>query len=153
MATTGSPKILSDRSIIGDVRKAKVTARTKGWRDLDLALTLHPIRKDIMPLKDDNAIKNAVKNLLLTNFYERPFNQDIGANLRGLLFEPADSITVIALRDNIRRVIKQYEQRVSVRGVRVKYIEASNEYNITVIFKIKEYDTNESVEIILRRLR
>jgi len=153
MATTGSPKIISDRSVIGDVSKAKVTARTKGWRDLDLSLTLHPIRKDIMPLKDDNAIKNAVKNLLITNFYERPFNKDIGANLRGLLFEPADSITVISLRDNIRRVIKKYEQRVVTKGVRVKYIEASNEYNITVIFKIKEYDTNESVEIILRRLR
>jgi phage baseplate assembly protein W len=153
MATTGSPKIISDRSVIGDVSKAKVTARTKGWRDLDLSLTLHPIRKDIMPLKDDNAIKNAVKNLLITNFYERPFNKDIGANLRGLLFEPADSITVISLRDNIRRVIKKYEQRVITKGVRVKYIEASNEYNITVIFKIKEYDTNESVEIILRRLR
>lgn len=153
MATTGSPKIISDRSVIGDVSKAKVTARTKGWRDLDLSLTLHPIRKDIMPLKDDNAIKNAVKNLLITNFYERPFNKDIGANLRGLLFEPADSITVISLRDNIRRVIKKYEQRVITKGVRVKYIEASNEYNITVIFKIKEYDNNESVEIVLRRLR
>jgi phage baseplate assembly protein W len=148
-----SPKILSDKSIIGDVKKARITSRVKGWRDLDLSLTLHPIRKDIVPLKDDNAIKNSVKNLLITNFYERPFNQDIGANLRALLFEPADSITRIALRDNIRRVIRKYEPRVAIKGIDINYHDDSNSYNITVVFKIKEFDTDESVEIVLRRLR
>ena len=64
-----SPTILSDKSISGDLKKARVTSRVKGWRDLDLSLTLHPIRKDIIPLKDDNAIKNSVKNLLISNFY------------------------------------------------------------------------------------
>jgi phage baseplate assembly protein W len=148
-----SPTILSDRSIIGDLKKARVTSRVKGWRDLDLSLTLHPIRKDIMPLKDDNAIKNSVKNLLISNFYERPFSRDVGANLRALLFEPADSITKIALKDNIRRVIRKYEPRVVLRGIQINYQDDSNAYNITVIFKIKEFDTNESVEIVLRRLR
>ena len=148
-----SPTILSDRSIIGDLKKARVTSRVKGWRDLDLSLTLHPIRKDIIPLKDDNAIKNSVKNLLISNFYERPFSRDVGANLRALLFEPADSITRIALKDNIRRVIRKYEPRVVLRGIQINYQDDSNAYNITVIFKIKEFDTNESVEIVLRRLR
>ena len=151
MATTGSPKILSDRSIIGDIKKAKVTSRIKGWRDLDLSLTLHPIRGDIIPLKDDAAIKNSVKNLLLTNFYERPFNDDIGANLRALLFEPADAITRISLKENIRRVINKYEKRVLLQEIDIK--DYDNSYNITVVFKIKEFDSNESVEIVLRRLR
>ena len=148
-----SPTILSDKSISGDLKKARVTSRIKGWRDLDLSLTLHPIRKDIIPLKDDNAIKNSVKNLLISNFYERPFSRDVGANLRALLFEPADSITKIALKDNIRRVIRKYEPRVVLRGIQINYQDDSNAYNITVIFKIKEFDTNESVEIVLRRLR
>lgn len=151
MATTGSPKILSDRSIIGDIKKAKVTSRVKGWRDLDLSLTLHPIRGDIVPLKDDAAIKNSVKNLLLTNFYERPFNDDIGANLRALLFEPADAITRISLKENIKRVINKYEKRVLLQEIDIK--DYDNSYNITVVFKIKEFDSNESVEIVLRRLR
>ena len=148
-----SPTILSDKSISGDIKKARVTSRVKGWRDLDLSLTLHPIRKDIIPLKDDNAIKNSVKNLLISNFYERPFSRDVGANLRALLFEPADSITKIALKENIRRVIQKYEPRVALRDIEIKYQDDSNAYNITVIFKIKEFDTNESVEIVLRRLR
>ena len=148
-----SPTILSDRSISGDLKKARIASRVKGWRDLDLSLTLHPIRKDIMPLKDDNAVKNAVKNLLVSNFYERPFSRDIGANLRALLFEPADAITKIALKNNIRRVINKYEPRVVLRSIEIKYADDSNAYNITVVFKIKEFDTNESVEIVLRRLR
>jgi phage baseplate assembly protein W len=77
----------------------------------------------------------------------------VGANLRALLFEPADSITKIALKENIRRVIRKYEPRVVLRGIQIKYQDDSNAYNITVIFKIKEFDTNESVEIVLRRLR
>jgi len=150
---TSSTTILSDKSISGDLKKARITSRVKGWRDLDLSLTLHPVRKDIIPLKDDNAIKNAVKNLLISNFYERPFSRDIGANLRALLFEPADAITKIALKDNIRRVIQKYEPRVTLRGIEIKYVDDSNAYNITVMFKIKEFNTNESVEIVLRRLR
>lgn len=148
-----SPKILSDKSISGDLKRARTTSRIKGWKDLDLSLTLHPVRKDIVPLKDDNAIKNSVKNLLISNFYERPFSRDKGANLKALLFEPADAITEIALRDNITRVLNKYEPRITVLRVRILHEVDSNSYNITVTFKIKEYDTNQSVEIVLRRLR
>lgn len=151
MANNSSPLILSDRSVIGDLKQARVSSRLKGWKDLDLSLTLHPIRKDIVPLKDDNAIKNAVKNLLLTNFYERPFNKDIGANLRALLFEPADIITKIAMKENILRVINKYEQRVQTQSVEVTFVDNTARINVT--FKIKEFDTNEEVEIVLRRLR
>ena len=153
MATTGSTKILSDKSVIGDVKKAKITSRIKGWRDLDLSLKLHPIRKDIIPLKDDNAIKNSVKNLLISNFYERPFSKEIGANLRALLFEPADAITEISIRENIRRVIRKYEKRVLIKNIKVQNMDDQNAYRITVSFKIKEDDTRQDVEIVLRRLR
>ena len=56
-------------------------ARKVEFRDLDLTLKLHPIRNDIVPLKDDNAVRNALKNLVLTNFFERPFQPSLGANL------------------------------------------------------------------------
>ena len=128
-------------------------ARKKSWADLDLSLTKHPIKKDIMPLKDDNAIKNSVKNLLISNFYERPFSKDIGANLRALLFEPADAITEISIRENIRRVIRKYEKRVLIKNIKVQNMDDQNAYRITVSFKIKEDDTRQDVEIVLRRLR
>ena len=57
-----------DKQISGDLEQARVVSRKKPHRDLDLSLKIHPIRKDIIPLKDDAAVKNAVKNLLITNF-------------------------------------------------------------------------------------
>ena len=145
--------ILSDKSISGEYSSSRIVSRKTQWSDLDLALTLHPIRKDIIPLKDDRAIKNAVKNLLLTNFHERPFQPSIGANLRGLLFEPADGITRIALKDNILRVLIQYEPRIKVLDIDVKNTSDENGYQIIVNFLIKEYDRQDTVEIVLRRLR
>ncbi len=151
MSTTTN--ILSDLSVEGDVRKASRSSRLKQWTDLDLNLTLHPIREDIVPLRDDQAIKYAVRNLLLTNFYEKPFNLGVGANLRALLFEPADAITKQTLRKNILRSIKAGEQRVDVIFVNIVDDPDTNSYRILVKFRIKEYDTQEDVEIVLRRLR
>ena len=145
--------IQSDKSITGDISKSKVVSKKKPWRDLDLSLKIHPIRKDIIPLRDDVAIKNAVKNLLISNFYDRPFSPDKGANLKGLLFEPAGILTEIQMRDNIKTVLKKYEPRVQVLGVDINNLSDENAYNILVRFRIKEYDTEENVEIVLRRLR
>jgi len=148
-----STLIRSDKSVSNGYQKASVDSRKKSWSDLDLSLILHPIRKDIVPLKDDNAIRNAVKNLLLTNFYERPFNHNIGANLRALLFEPADAITRMAIKDNIERTLTQHEPRIKLLDIQVKDLSDQNAYNILVKFLIKEFDKQEDVEIVLRRIR
>jgi len=153
MANETSPLIQSDSSVSQKTSKSKIVARKKGHRDLDLGLKIHPIRKDINVLVDDNAIKNAVKNLLITNAFERPFQPQLGANLRGLLFEPADAITRIAIKENVSNVIKDYEPRVKLLSVAINDLSDQNAYRLTVKFLIKEYDTNESVEILLRRLR
>ena len=141
------------KQITGKLEQARVVSKKKPWSDLDLSLKIHPIRKDIIPLKDDAAIKNAVKNLLISNFYERPFQDDLGANLRGLLYEPADIITEIELRDDIREVLTKYEPRITVTNIVIRDNSQANEYGITVNFNIKEYDSADSVEIVLRRLR
>ena len=141
------------KQITGKLEQSRVVSKKKPWSDLDLSLKIHPIRKDIIPLKDDAAIKNAVKNLLISNFYERPFQDDLGANLRGLLYEPADVITEIELRDNIREVLTKYEPRITVTNIVIRDNSQANEYGITVNLNIKEYDSADSVEIVLRRLR
>ena len=141
-------KNLSDKTGV-----VSTTARSKPYSDLNLKLTLHPVRKDIMSLKDDAAIKNSVKNLLLTNFFERPFQPDLGANLRALLFEPADVITRVALRDAIKNVLNEREPRISDVAVLVENEDAKNAYRVTVGFNIKQIEKTETVEIILKRLR
>ena len=143
----------SDKSIAGDLQKAKITARRKGFRDLDLSLIVNPRTKDIVPLRDDVAIKNAVRNLLTTNFYERPFGHSKGANLRGLLFEPADNITIIEIKQNIQDVLQKHEPRVDIQSIVVKDLSDRNAYNIILQYRIKEFDSLQEVEIVLRRLR
>mgnify|MGYP001321976621 CR=1 FL=1 len=141
----------SDRT--GSAIPVSTVARKKSWADLNLKLTLHPIRKDIIPLRDDEAIKNSVKNLVLTNFFERPFQPQVGANLRGLLFEPADAITKYELSDGIKQVLIDYEPRIRVNRVGIEDQSDRNAYRITVHFQIIELDSNTEVEIVLQRLR
>ena len=142
---------LSDKS--GQTTKSSVVSRKRGFSDLNLKLAKHPIRKDIIPLKDDAAIKNAVKNLLISNFYERPFQPTLGANLRGLLFEPAGPITVNRLATAIKDVLKLREKRIKVLNLDIKDNRDNNAYKIYLTFKIKEFDEVNEVEVELRRLR
>lgn len=149
---TSSPTNISDKIYHDRTSRASIVAKNKAYKDLDLTLNLHPVRKDIIPLKDIRAIKNAVQNLILTNFYERPFNNGLGANLRGLLFEPADAITELALEDKIKGVLKK-EPRINVSFIEVLDISDKNSYRITVKFSIKQTDEESQVEIILKRIR
>ena len=142
-----------DKQISGNLEQARIVSKKKPWRDLDLSLKIHPIRKDIIPLKDDAAIKNAVKNLLVSNFFERPFQPALGANLRGLLFEPADAITKLDLKQGVARVLGDHEPRINILNINITDNSDTNSYIIQVNFLIKEYDTEASVEVILRRLR
>lgn len=143
--------LLSDKT--GQDSKSIVVSRKKQYTDLDLSLKLHPIRKDIIPLRDDVAIRNAVKHLIVTNFFERPFQPSKGANLRGLLFEPADVITKNSLRRGIERVLRLYEPRIKLFKVIIEDLSDENAYRVSVLYNIKEYDTDQDVEIILQRLR
>lgn len=143
----------SDKTIKRNTTSSKVVSKKNPWRDLDLNFVPHPIRGDIVPLRDDNAIKQAVRNLLVSNFFDRPFQAELGANLKGLLFEPADYITRIDIKDGIQNVLTKYEPRIQLLGINVEDLSDQNAYRILVVFRIKEYDTEESVEIVLRRLR
>ena len=93
------------------------------------------------------------RNLLTKNFYERPFGHSKGANLRGLLFEPADNITIIEIKQNIQDVLQKHEPRVSIQSIVVKDLSDRNAYNIILQYRIKEFDSLQEVEIVLRRLR
>ena len=144
---------VSDKSITSSGKASIISAKKKEYRDLDLSLTLHPVKKDIVPLRDDKAIKNAIKNLLVTNFFERPFRPDLGANLSGLLFEPADMLSSIAIQDNIKKVIVDHEPRVDVQSVTVVYDVTDDAYRAVIKYIIKENDVEDLIDIRLRRLR
>jgi len=123
------------------------------YSDLNLQMIVHPQKKDIVPLVGEQAVKNAIRTLLLTNFMERPFQPALGANLRSLLFEPNDAITRLALKDGVINVLERHEPRIQNVNVVIEATNDENTYRIIVVFSIKENDSVQDIEINLRRLR
>ena len=83
-----------------------ISSTSRQYKDLDLNFLIHPVRKDINKHKDEMAVINSIKNLMMTNHYERPFQPDLGSNVRRLLFENLDKITAISMEREIRQVVK-----------------------------------------------
>ena len=133
--------------------KASNVAARRLYSDLDLGLPIHPVKKDIVPLTDIRAVKNAVKNLVLTNFNERPFHPEIGSNVTALLFEPADVFTANAIKEEILYVLKKYEPRTNGHTVEVTDNSERNAYEITIGFNVIFSPKREEINFYLQRLR
>jgi phage baseplate assembly protein W len=133
--------------------QTQIISKTKVYSDLDLSFVKHPNLSDITPLRDIDAVKQAVKNLVLTNFYERPFHPEIGGNVSAKLFEPADRFTASEIRDEIKQVLKKYEPRVN--GVKVQVFDESdaNRYVVNILFNIIFLQVQTEVSFNLQRLR
>lgn len=127
------------------------TSRT--FRDLDLNFTIHPIRKDINVHKNEYAIINSVKNLILTNFYERPFQPEIGSNIRRLLFENIDTIIAAQLERAIEETILNYEPRVQVSSVIAVARPDENRYAVQLEFFIINNSSPITINFFLERIR
>ena len=79
------------------------------FADLDINFRKHPATDDVTMRYDEEAIKQSIKNLVMTNHYERPFHPEIGSQLRALLFEPASPLLVISLKQSITNTINNFE--------------------------------------------
>jgi phage baseplate assembly protein W len=133
---------------------ATVTTQvSREYRDLDLNFTIHPIKKDINLLKGEMAVINSLKNLILTGHYERPFQPDLGSNVRKLLFENLDIITASALEREIQQVIRNYEPRVNVISMLVKPNFENNSFSVTIQFSTINRSEPVSITFQLERLR
>jgi phage baseplate assembly protein W len=126
---------------------------TRTFRDLDLNFTIHPIRKDINTHKNEYAIINSVKNLVLTNHYERPFQPQIGSNIRRLLFENVDSVTASQIEREIVETISNFEPRVQVSKVTAAADPDNNGYKVTLEFFVINNANPITINFFLERIR
>lgn len=125
----------------------------RSFRDLDLNFEIHPVRKDINVFKNEYAIINSVKNLVLTNFYERPFQPQIGSNVRRLLFENVDSIVAAQLEVAIEETILNYEPRVQVSKVIASPSPDENKYGVYLEFFVINSPDPITINFFLERVR
>jgi phage baseplate assembly protein W len=132
---------------------ATINRTTQIFRDFDLAFSSHPNTKDIAVKRDGEAVKQSVKNLILTQYYERPFHSEIGSPVRSLLFDLATPLTANSMKRGIIDVIESYEPRVRLLDVNVNLQDENNACEISITYNIVGFQTVEDLTFALERTR
>lgn len=137
----------------GDLQTSSlIGSRKVDYLDIDLTFTNKP-NGDIYKKRDAASVKQAIKNLVQTNFYEKPFNPFFGTDVRGLLFELADDDTEQEVRSNIITAIERYEPRAQVLDIVVKVTPDLHDLSITLTFKVLNTEEVITFSTTLARLR
>ena len=127
---------------------------SRTFKDISLSFVPHPITRDVIPLKNENAISRAVKNLVLTQLQERPFNPNLGSRLGESLFELMDTTSASAIIEEITETIDNFEPRVSLRSVEVIPYYDSNAYDVTIVYDIVGIEAQpQSLNFLLESFR
>lgn len=126
---------------------------TRLYKDLDLSFTANPVTGDVSKKIDVNAVKQSLNILMQTNFYERPFEPEKGANLRGYLFEPMSSLTAGLIQNTIEKIIENYEPRVKIDTITVTANLDTNSYDVELRYFVIGIDRPQILTANLKRLR
>ena len=133
------------------VNKGKNVAIKEAYKDLDLFFTAHPITGDVATKSDSDAVRRAVRNIVLTNYYERPFKPSLGGNVRGLLFELDTDRKVNRARRGLAKAIESFEPRVN--NVRCTFDVEGNTLDVTVFYNIINGLNNQEIQFTVNRVR
>ena len=125
--------------------------KSRAFTDIPVGFTKNPFTKDVQPTKNDQAIKQSVKNIVLTTPGEKPFNPTVGCRVREMLFEPLDAFVADAIQDEIINTINQNEPRVVLQDVQVMPVNTGNKLNVYIEYKIVGVPIVETIEFVLQR--
>ena len=126
---------------------------TKLYSDLDFNFTRKPGTNDIALSYDAQAVIRSIRNLILTNHYERLWNPDLGGNVNALLFELVSPATADALNYEVRALIEKYEPRAIVKEVLVTPLPDKNAYNLYLSFFLENATLPTTITLLLERTR
>ena len=130
-----------------------LSTHTRGWADLDLDFTAHPVTKDIVRKTNVEAVKRSVRNLIRTNMYEKPFHPEIDGGVTRHLFNLSTPETKHDIKLAVVNCLNNYEPRVVVDDVSVTGDLDNNGFNVSIYFTV--INTPEPIEIslFLERIR
>jgi phage baseplate assembly protein W len=138
-------------------RQNKFTVESKKleyYSDFMMNLEKNPLTGFISRLTNEDSIKQSLKNLILTNRTERPFQPWLGSKIQSLLFEPDDPMTRMVLEEEIKTTIDNCEPRVLLEAVNISGGDDDNSYYVRIDFSIANIpEETFNLEIILRRVR
>ena len=126
---------------------------TKLYKDLDLAFTLNSVTGDVAKKIDVNAVSQSLKILILTNFYERRFAPEKGANLRGMLFENMTRLQAEIMSKVITNLIEAYEPIAVIESIAVIPDYDKNLYQVSIYYYVRGFTQPQEFNVNLQRLR
>ena len=127
--------------------------RTLEYKDIDLTFRKNPLTKDILVARNAEAVKKAMRNLVMTNLYETPLNPDKGSSIRASLFENFSPMTAEFLKNKLIEMLDRYEPRILVEKVEVIQRDDNNALEITIHFRIRNLQLQEQVTVFVERTR
>jgi len=131
-----------------------IDRNVRQYRDLDLFFSKKSISNDVNKVTDITAIKRSIRNLVLTNHYEKPFHPEIGSGVRDILFEPMTPFIAHILTMKIQDVIENFEPRAKVINISARPDIDRNEYELTIQFFVVNAPTElVDLTLMLERLR
>ena len=133
--------------------QSKSTRNSRQFRDIDLDFNRNAVTNDVAVVEDVVAVKRSVKNLIQTNFYERPFQPELGCGIRELLFENFTPMTKIFLQRKIEEVLINYEPRINLQNVAVDDDQDRNRLVVDIYFYIVGVPGPQTVSTFLQRVR
>ena len=133
--------------------QSKSTRNTRQYRDIDLDFNRNAVTNDVAVVEDVVAVKRSVKNLIQTNFYERPFHPELGCGIRELLFENFTPMTKIFLQRKIEEVLINYEPRINLQNVAVDDDQDNNRLVVDIYFYVVGVPGPQTVSTFLQRVR
>lgn len=126
---------------------------TEVFSDFDSTFLPHPFTGQITRRTNVDSVKMALRNLILTNKYERLRNPEFGGNVRRFLFETFTPTTATEIEDEIINLVRNNEPRVQLIEVRATPDEDNNAINIRIVFRTNLVQENQEVELKLYRVR
>jgi len=128
-------------------------SRQPDYSDLDLDFFRNPSTNDVTKKRGIDAIKRSVRNLIMTNFYDRPFRSSIGSGIRELLFENSTPLTSIIIQKSVKLCLEKFEPRVRVTDVKVEDDVDNYRYNVTIDYVIINRELPIIQTLFLERIR
>ena len=127
---------------------------SQGFKDLSMSFKINPLTNDLIALNNEKAIARSVRNIVFTLPGEKFFNPTFGSRISKSLFENIDDLTAATIRDEIKRSITNYEQRVSLRSVTVNPNFDENAFSVTINYEIIGVDVPpQRLEFVLQPTR
>ena len=133
--------------------QSKSTRNSRQFRDIYLDFNRNAVTNDVAVVEDVVAVKRSVKNLIQTNFYERPFHPELGCGIRELLFENFTPMTKIFLQRKIEEVLINYEPRINLQNVAVDDDQDRNRLVVDIYFYVVGVPGPQVVQSFLQMVR